>query len=170
MLCRFRYLPKILNGGFAGIVGVTCVFPIDLVKTRLQNQRISPDGKVEYSGIFDCARKTWQRGGTSYLSKVRSLYSGSGVNILLITPEKAIKLVANDFFRYQFAVPGQKDLPVLRGMAAGGLAGLFQIVVTTPMELLKIQLQRKLLTIIKRTREGLTSHILHPIKMFIYTQ
>lgn len=26
-------------------------------------------------------------------------------------------------------------------MAAGGLAGLFQIVVTTPMELLKIQLQ-----------------------------
>lgn len=26
-------------------------------------------------------------------------------------------------------------------MAAGGLAGLFQIVVTTPMELLKIQMQ-----------------------------
>lgn len=26
-------------------------------------------------------------------------------------------------------------------MVAGGLAGLFQIVVTTPMELLKIQLQ-----------------------------
>ena len=26
-------------------------------------------------------------------------------------------------------------------MAAGGLAGLFQIIVTTPMELLKIQLQ-----------------------------
>lgn len=28
-------------------------------------------------------------------------------------------------------------------MAAGGLAGLLQITVTTPMELLKIQLQRK---------------------------
>ena len=26
--------------------------------------------------------------------------AGSGVNLLLITPEKAIKLVGNDFFRY----------------------------------------------------------------------
>jgi solute carrier family 25 glutamate transporter 18/22 len=141
-LQQFSYLPKILNGGFAGIVGVSCVFPIDLVKTRLQNQRVAPDGKVEYSGIIDCARKTWQRGGTSTFSKVKSLYSGSGVNILLITPEKAIKLVANDWFRHQFAVPGQKDLPALRAMAAGGLAGLLQISVTTPMELLKIQLQQ----------------------------
>lgn len=32
---------------------------------------------------------------------------GSGVNILLITPEKAIKLAANDFFRHHLSVgPG----------------------------------------------------------------
>lgn len=30
---------KLINGGVAGMVGVTCVFPIDLAKTRLQNQR-----------------------------------------------------------------------------------------------------------------------------------
>lgn len=30
---------KLINGGVAGIIGVTCIFPIDLVKTRLQNQR-----------------------------------------------------------------------------------------------------------------------------------
>ena len=29
------------------------------------------------------------------------MYRGSGVNILLITPEKAIKLAANDYFRYK---------------------------------------------------------------------
>lgn len=34
-----------------------------------------------------------------------------------------------------------RKLPVQREMMAGGLAGLCQIVVTTPMELLKIQLQ-----------------------------
>lgn len=28
------------------------------------------------------------------------MYRGSAVNILLITPEKAIKLAANDFFRH----------------------------------------------------------------------
>jgi len=31
---------------------------------------------------------------------IRGMYKGSSVNLLLITPEKAIKLVANDGFRY----------------------------------------------------------------------
>lgn len=61
--------------------------------------------------------------------------------MLLITPEKAIKLVANDFFRFCLAVPYQEQLPLVRGMIAGGGAGLCQIIVTTPMELLKIQMQ-----------------------------
>lgn len=30
---------KLINGGVAGLIGVTCVFPIDLAKTRLQNQQ-----------------------------------------------------------------------------------------------------------------------------------
>lgn len=116
-----RYLPKIINGGFAGIVGVSFVFPIDLVKTRLQNQRITSNGNVQYNGMyylfikikkfffsFDCARQTWKNGGASTFLKFRSLYSGSAVNILLITPEKAIKLVANDLFRHKFSTPGEK--------------------------------------------------------------
>ena len=37
----FSIVPKIVNGGIAGIIGVTCVFPLDLVKTRLQNQQVS---------------------------------------------------------------------------------------------------------------------------------
>ena len=36
----FSIVPKIINGGIAGVIGVTCVFPLDLVKTRLQNQRV----------------------------------------------------------------------------------------------------------------------------------
>ncbi len=31
------FLPRILNASIAGIVGVTCVFPLDLAKTRWQN-------------------------------------------------------------------------------------------------------------------------------------
>ncbi|XP_047738567.1 mitochondrial glutamate carrier 1 isoform X2 [Hyalella azteca] len=131
---QFKLLPKILNGGIAGIVGVTCVFPLDLVKTRLQNQIIGPKGERMYTSMLDCFRKTFRSEG--YLG----MYRGSGVNILLITPEKAIKLTANDFFRHHLTTKDGK-LGLTREMASGGLAGLCQIVITTPMELLKIQLQ-----------------------------
>lgn len=54
-----------------------------------------------YAGInililfrFDCFKKTYKAEG--YFG----MYRGSAVNILLITPEKAIKLAANDFFRH----------------------------------------------------------------------
>jgi solute carrier family 25 glutamate transporter 18/22 len=43
---------------------------------------------------FDCFLKTLRTEG------IRGMYRGSSVNLLLITPEKAIKLVANDGFRY----------------------------------------------------------------------
>lgn len=50
---------------------------------------------------FDCFKKTYNAEG--YFG----MYKGSGVNILLITPEKAIKLTANDTFRYYLSTgPG----------------------------------------------------------------
>ncbi len=105
--------------------------------------------------MLDCFRKTYKAEG------FLGMYRGSAVNILLITPEKvfsnfklvkkmsfynegfhfqAIKLAANDYFRHKLTTKDGR-LPVQREMAAGGCAGFCQIVVTTPMELLKIQLQ-----------------------------
>lgn len=131
---QFALLPKIINGGIAGIVGVSVVFPLDLVKTRLQNQTVGPNGERQYKNMLDCFKQTYRAEG--YFG----MYRGSAVNILLITPEKAIKLAANDMFRYYLTL---KDgtLPVLRQMMAGGMAGACQIIITTPMELLKIQMQ-----------------------------
>ncbi|XP_050499881.1 mitochondrial glutamate carrier 1 [Diabrotica virgifera virgifera] len=129
----FSIIPKIINGGIAGLIGVTCVFPIDLVKTRLQNQQIGPQGEKMYANILDAFKKTFKTEGFF------ALYRGAGVNLLLITPEKALKLAANDFFRYHLSTGGV--LPVYKQVIAGGLAGLCQLIITTPMELLKIQMQ-----------------------------
>lgn len=131
---QFALIPKIINGGIAGIIGVSCVFPLDLVKTRLQNQQIGPNGERMYKNMLDCFKKTYRAEG--YFG----MYRGSSVNILLITPEKAIKLTANDYFRHKLTTK-DGQLPLTSQMVAGGLAGAFQIVVTTPMELLKIQMQ-----------------------------
>ncbi|CAI9729424.1 mitochondrial glutamate carrier 1-like [Octopus vulgaris] len=131
---NFLLVPKIINGAIAGIVGVTCVFPIDLVKTRLQNQQPGPNGQLYYKSLFDCGVKTFRNEGFF------GMYRGSGVNLLLITPEKAIKLVGNDFFRHNLKTDSAR-LPFHRELLAGGGAGMCQIIVTTPMELLKIQLQ-----------------------------
>lgn len=48
----------------------------------------------------------------------------------------------DEFTNLDFFLPiSSEPLSLVRGMAAGGLAGLCQIVITTPMELLKIQMQ-----------------------------
>lgn len=113
------------------MVGVTCVFPIDLAKTRLQNQR---SGQQVYKNMMDCLIKTVKSEG--YFG----MYRGAAVNLTLVTPEKAIKLAANDFFRHQLSKDGGR-LTVGKEMLAGCGAGMCQVIITTPMEMLKIQLQ-----------------------------
>lgn len=68
------------------------------------------------------------------------LLPGAAVNLTLVTPEKAIKLAANDFFRHHFSKSG-KGLTVIKEMLSGCAAGTCQVIITTPMEMLKIQLQ-----------------------------
>lgn len=133
---NFPLVAKIINGGVAGMVGVASLFPIDLAKTRLQNQTV---GNEVYKSMLDCLRKVIKAEGFF------GLYRGSAVNLLLITPEKAIKLTGNDFFRHLLSTEQNTSssskkahLTLPREILAGGGAGFCQIIVTTPMELLKI--------------------------------
>lgn len=43
--------------------GATAVYPIDLVKTRLQNQRGSIAGEIMYKNSFDCFKKVVKNEG-----------------------------------------------------------------------------------------------------------
>lgn len=54
---------------------------------------------------LDCFKKTYRTEG--YFG----MYKGSAVNILLITPEKAIKLAANDFFRHHLTTKNGYAFP-----------------------------------------------------------
>jgi len=67
------------------------VYPIDLVKTRMQNQRLTPSVyEVMYRNSFDCFRKVIKHEGFF------GLYRGLIPQVVGVAPEKAIKLTASD--------------------------------------------------------------------------
>lgn len=70
--------------------GATAVYPIDLVKTRMQNQRSGPMvGELMYKNSWDCFKKVIRHEG------VLGLYRGLGPQLVGVCPEKAIKLTVH---------------------------------------------------------------------------
>eukprot|EP01127_Copromyxa_protea_P012029 TRINITY_DN3097_c0_g1_i1.p1 TRINITY_DN3097_c0_g1~~TRINITY_DN3097_c0_g1_i1.p1 ORF type:complete len:724 (-),score=137.95 TRINITY_DN3097_c0_g1_i1:48-1907(-) len=126
-------LTHFVLGAVAGAIGAFAVYPIDLVKTRMQNQR-STDGNRLYSNSFDCFRKVWRGEG------LRGLYKGLGPQLLGVAPEKAIKLTVNDSLRSMFQKDGG-DVQFPLEVLAGGCAGASQVIFTNPIEIVKIRLQ-----------------------------
>ncbi|SPP80093.1 calcium-binding mitochondrial carrier protein Aralar1 isoform X2 [Drosophila guanche] len=122
-------------GSFAGAVGATVVYPIDLVKTRMQNQRAgSYIGEVAYRNSWDCFKKVIRHEGAL------GLYRGLLPQLMGVAPEKAIKLTVNDLVRDKLS-DKRGNIPVWSEILAGGCAGASQVVFTNPLEIVKIRLQ-----------------------------
>ncbi|GAA6000422.1 citrin [Rhodotorula paludigena] len=122
-------------GGIAGALGATAVYPIDLTKTRMQNQRSKVVGEVLYKNSLDCVKKVYKNEGFT------GFYRGLPPQLIGVAPEKAIKLTVNDLVR-EYATDketGRIKLPW--ELAAGGLAGGCQVIFTNPLEIVKIRLQ-----------------------------
>nr|XP_029478852.1 calcium-binding mitochondrial carrier protein Aralar1-like isoform X1 [Oncorhynchus nerka] len=123
-------------GSIAGAMGATAVYPIDLVKTRMQNQRNTGSfvGELMYKNSFDCAKKVLRYEGFF------GFYRGLLPQLIGVAPEKAIKLTMNDFVRDKFT--GEDDtIPFAAEVLAGACAGGSQVVFTNPLEIVKIRLQ-----------------------------
>lgn len=125
-----RLAASVVNGGIAGFTGLLCTFPIDLSKTRLQNQQVI-NGKRMYNGLFHCLRTVFKNEGFI------SLYRGALPNLLLIVPEKTIKLSVNDYMRGVLSKDGKTVTPANQ-LVAAATAGFFQVFITAPMEMMKI--------------------------------
>ncbi|XP_058064276.1 calcium-binding mitochondrial carrier protein Aralar1 isoform X1 [Anopheles bellator] len=122
-------------GSVAGAVGATAVYPIDLVKTRMQNQRTgSFIGEVAYRNSWDCCKKVIRHEG------VLGLYRGLVPQLMGVAPEKAIKLTVNDLVRDKLT-DKQGNIPTWGEVLAGGCAGASQVIFTNPLEIVKIRLQ-----------------------------
>ncbi|KAF9539094.1 mitochondrial aspartate-glutamate transporter agc1 [Mortierella hygrophila] len=138
---KHRHIHEILKGSYAfllgsisGAVGATVVYPIDLVKTRMQNQRSKVVGELLYKNSIDCFQKVLKNEG------VLGLYRGLGPQLVGVAPEKAIKLTMNDLVR-RHLTDRSGNITFVGELIAGGVAGGSQVVFTNPLEIVKIRLQ-----------------------------
>ena len=112
-------------GSLSGAFGAFMVYPIDLVKTRMQNQRGASPGSRLYDNSIDCFRKVVRNEG------FRGLYSGVLPQLVGVAPEKAIKLTVNDLVRGSFT-DKQGNISLIHEIIAGGTAGGCQVVSSFP--------------------------------------
>lgn len=114
------------------------MYPLDVVKTRVQLQVSGGPASETYNGTFDCFKKIIKNEGVS------RLYRGISAPILMEAPKRATKFAANDkwgqFYRQQFGVDKMtQPLSILTGATAGATESF----VVVPFELVKIRLQDK---------------------------
>ncbi|KYK55158.1 putative mitochondrial oxodicarboxylate carrier [Drechmeria coniospora] len=124
----FQY--QFAAGAIAGVSEILCLYPLDVLKTRIQLQT----GKSH--GMVACFKDIVKNEGFS------RLYRGITAPILMEAPKRATKFAANDewgrFYRKLFNSPQMtQSLSVLTGATAGATESF----VVVPFELVKIRLQ-----------------------------
>lgn len=126
-------------GAVAGVSEILVMYPLDVVKTRVQIQgKVPVPGQDYYTGMGDCFKKIIANEGFS------RLYRGITAPILMEAPKRATKFAANDewgkVYRNLFGVSKMnQSLSILTGASAGATESF----VVVPFELVKIRLQDK---------------------------
>lgn len=122
-------LLKLSLGGLAGCAGGLVVYPIDLIKTRLQSEA----GKASYANGRQVVAGLLASEGPL------GLYHGVSTQLVGVAPEKAIKLSVFSAVKNSAVWGG--DAPLGGEVLAGLVAGLSQTVVTNPLEIVKVRMQ-----------------------------
>lgn len=124
---------KTIDGMLAGLTGVTMTYPLDLSKTRLQNQVTKTGELVKYKNLPDTVIKVFRYEG------LKGAYAGYLGNASVLMFEAAFKLVANDMIRKKLTDKKTGKITVLNECLTGAFTGVLQSISITPRELLKIK-------------------------------
>ncbi|CCK72235.1 mitochondrial 2-oxodicarboxylate carrier KNAG_0J01540 [Huiozyma naganishii CBS 8797] len=132
---------QFIAGAVAGVSELLVMYPLDVVKTRMQLQssvRGGAGGGEVYSGLVDCLSKIIKREGA------RTLYRGISSPILMEAPKRATKFAFNEKFQKLYAnvvglAPGKTNQAI--SILAGASAGITEAFVIVPFELVKVRCQ-----------------------------
>eukprot|EP00808_Paulinella_micropora_P016216 g33259.t1 len=123
---------RFLSGGFAGSITAFCVYPLDLVRTRLAVKHQSA-----YKGAVDCMRQTYLEGG------LRGFYTGCSLSVLGNIPFCGIQLgvaeLLKDMVKRRYTDGVCPGMGVL--LSCGMISSCVALTATYPVWLLRVKLQ-----------------------------
>eukprot|EP00850_Spirogloea_muscicola_P022556 SM000301S11759 [mRNA] locus=s301:14049:17171:+ [translate_table: standard] len=126
---------RLVSGGVAGAIAQTVVYPIDLVKTRLQTYATAPGHPPP--SLLGLSKSILMQEGP------RAFYRGLTPSLLGMIPYAGLDLAAyeslKDFSRH-FLAAGDEPGPVIQ-LACGTLSGAFGATVVYPLQLVRTRLQ-----------------------------
>jgi solute carrier family 25 phosphate transporter 23/24/25/41 len=131
-----RQLKAMVAGAGSGAVTKTATAPLERLKILYQLQGMTEESRrnPRYGSMVGSLRLILEEEG------VRGMFKGNGANVVRVIPVYALKFSFNDMFREMFRRPGQQQLGVRELILAGTSAGLFQQMITYPLELIRTRL------------------------------
>ncbi|KAK7363962.1 hypothetical protein VNO80_12247 [Phaseolus coccineus] len=132
----------LVAGSLSGGTAVLFTYPLDLTRTKLAYQIVSPtklsaSGMVNneqvYRGIIDCLTRTYREGG------IRGLYRGVAPTLVGIFPYAGLKFYFYEEMKRH--VPEEYNKSIMAKLTCGSVAGLLGQTFTYPLEVVRRQMQ-----------------------------
>ncbi|XP_002734044.1 mitochondrial 2-oxodicarboxylate carrier-like [Saccoglossus kowalevskii] len=135
-------------GALTGIVEVSLMQPLDLIKTRFQIQGSTND-PTAYKSLADCFRTIYR------LEGITSFYKGILPAILAETSKRAVRFFTFEQYKNIFLF-GAAEPNVLTFITAGLGSGLTEAFIINPLEVVKVKLQAERATILAEQQSAFT--------------
>lgn len=124
-------------GALAGATSTTCTYPLDLMRARFAAN--STDKKKRFPSYHVAFRRATEREG------IRSLYSGLFPTLVGIMPYAGCSFACFETIKKKlvqhYDYTGDKDIPALQRLMAGGFSGLVAQSVTYPLDIVRRRMQ-----------------------------
>jgi Mitochondrial carrier protein len=123
-------------GAASGAFTKTATAPLERIKIIFQIQGMAKGDlvKPKYTGIMQTMVLVTKEEGPL------ALWKGNGANVLRVIPVYGLKFAFNDTFKSMVAGPTKKKLTTSELLWVGTLAGLFQTILTYPLETVRTRL------------------------------
>lgn len=124
-------------GALAGATSTTCTYPLDLMRARFAAN--STDKKKRFPSYRVAFRRATEKDG------IRSLYSGLFPTLVGIMPYAGCSFACFETIKKRliqhYGYNGDKDIPALQRLMAGGFSGLVAQSVTYPLDIVRRRMQ-----------------------------